>query len=167
MKSEQSIAIYEQYWQHARHVENELLSFTSFYAVIVAASFIYFEPNFKIPYIILIILSTFGFFINYTLRIPFIKFTFKAELIAINEFGLKNEYRRFFNNENKLFKDKYIGVYDIFALFYIGAITLAFYSLYSEICLSTILFMAFILIHLYNKRSLNKIREDILSFAKI
>lgn len=117
--------IYEQYWLHARHVQNERLWFTNIYAIIVAGSFAIMgltEISTAIKLAIvsfLFILSIIGFCLVYTLRIPFLKFALRTELIAINEFNLKDEYRRFFPKEGEIFsKDKLFDMPDIFEFFY-------------------------------------------------
>lgn len=164
MRTEDSRIVYEQYWQHARHVENELLTFTSFYAIIVAGSFIFLKSNSGIENTIIMIfvmfLSIFGFFFNYNLRIPFIKFILKAELIAIKELGLKHEYRRYFDSKGRLFEDKFIDTYDIFALLFITVTTFSFYVLLTNIFSITIC-IPFGLFHFYHRRDLSRIKEEI------
>jgi hypothetical protein len=164
MRKEDSRIVYEQYWQHARHVENELLTFTSFYAVIVAGSFIFLNPNSGIESTIVMIfvmfLSIFGFFFNYNLRIPFIKFILKAELIAIKELGLKDEYRRYFDIKGKLFKDKFIDTYDIFALLFIAVTTFSFYMILTNI-FSLAICIPFGLFHFLHRKDLSRIKETI------
>ena len=55
MEKEDSRIVYEQYFLQARHVENELLSFCSFYTAIVAASFIFLKSVSGIENIAIII----------------------------------------------------------------------------------------------------------------
>lgn len=164
MRTEDSRIVYEQYWQHARHVENELLTFTSFYAIIVAGSFIFLKSNSgtenTIIMIFVMFLSIFGFFFNYNLRIPFVKFVLKAELIAIKEFGLKNEYRRFFDTKGKLFKEKLIDTYDVFALLFIIVITFSFYVMLTNI-FSIAVCIPFGVFHFLHRRNLSRIKEEI------
>ncbi|MFC2002338.1 hypothetical protein ACFLV4_00055 [Chloroflexota bacterium] len=88
--------VYEQYWLHARHVESETWLFTSVYAIIMAAIFATVGADIsleiKAPVTLFgAILSFLGFFLVYTLRIPFLKFALMAELIAIKEFKIKDE----------------------------------------------------------------------------
>lgn len=141
--------VYEQYWLHARHVENETLWFTNIYAIIVAGSFailglteISLVINCAI-FLFLFILSIIGFCLVYTFRIPFLKFALITELIAINEFNLKNEYRRFFPIERESFpKDKLFDLHDIFEFFYTlmssMMIFLLIYTMCDEIVLASV-----------------------------
>ncbi len=164
MEKEDSRIVYEQYWNHARHIENELLSFTSFYAVIVAGSFVFIQPGTskENTFVMLFImaLSIFGFFYNYNLRVPFLKFMLKAELIAINEFMLKKKYRRFFEKEGRLFKDKFVDTYDIFAFLFIAVITFSVFMLMPKFY-SILICIPFLVFHFFHKKKLRGIKEQL------
>lgn len=116
--------VYEQYWLHARHAEHETWLFTRSYVIIMVAIFAVVSA--AIPLKIKVgltafgaLLSLLGFSVVYTLRIPFIKFALMAELIAINEFKIKDEYRRFFPKGDNIFpNDKWVDLHDILAMFY-------------------------------------------------
>ncbi len=119
--------VYDQYWQHARHVENQLHSFVGFYVLITGSALALSASIGEVGSVaaasFVFLLSLLGLFFNYNLRVPFIKFTLIAELIAINEFGLKGEYRRFFDPMGRLVRDKRIDTYDVFAaLFMLGTV---------------------------------------------
>ena len=94
------------------------------------------------------------------MRVPFIKFILKAELIAIKEFSLNNEYRRYFDGERKLFKDKFIDTYDIIAFLFISVITLCCYLLFKNIT-SLLVCIPFFVFHHFNRKMLDKIKESI------
>lgn len=91
--------VYEQYWKHARHVEEEMWSFTRIWALILTAIFTILGTDLptgaKVSAALFgALLSMLGFFIVYTLRIPFLDFFLTTEIIAKNEFELSDEYRR-------------------------------------------------------------------------
>lgn len=126
MDREAASRVYDQYWQHARHVENQLHSFVGFYVLVTGSALALSSSIGEVGGVaaagFVFLLSLLGLFFNYNLRVPFIKFTLIAELIAINEFGLKGEYRRFFDSKGNLVNDKPFDTYDIFAwLFILGA----------------------------------------------
>jgi hypothetical protein len=164
MEKGDSRICYEQYWSHARHVEKELLTFCSFYAVIIGAALIFLktdEFSENLPIILFIcILSIFGFFFNYNLRLPFIKFILKAELIAIKEFGLNSEYRRFFDSKGKLFVDKYIDTYDVIALFFVLVISLCSYIIFCNTYYA-FLCIPFLGFHIIHRIKLDRIKRTI------
>lgn len=142
--------VYEQYWLHARHAEHETWLFTSLYAIIVAAIFAIVGSGLaieiKISILIFgVILSILGFLIVYTLRIPFLKFALMSELIAINEFKIKAEYRRFFPANGKPFpKGKYLDLHDVLATFYSFLISIMMFILlrlyFNDLFIATIAF---------------------------
>lgn len=121
--------VYEQYWLHARHVENQVWSFTRIWALILTGIFTVVGsglPNeakaatagFGA------VLSLLGFFTVYSLRVPFLAFALTSEVIAINEFGLAPSYRRFFKSGVDFRDDKGIDMPDIL-LFVYGVIAAA------------------------------------------
>ena len=124
MEKEILCSVYEQYWQHARHAENNTWLYTSTSSIIMGA--IIALMGAEIPEemktgasLFGAILSFLGFGVVYTNRVPFLKFTHMAELIAINEFGLKDEYRRFFPGIHRAFlRDKWFDLHDVLATFY-------------------------------------------------
>jgi len=147
MKNENLKTVYEQYWLHARHAENETWLFTRSYIIIMVAIFAVVSA--AIPLKIKVgltafgaMLSLFGFFVVYTLRIAFIKFALMAELIAINEFQIKDEYRRFFPKGDNIFpNDKWVHLHDILAMFYstlTGVMIYISINLYKETLLAII-----------------------------
>ncbi len=120
-------AVYEQYWLHARHVELEMWLFNSFYAVLVGGVAAVLSADIQgitiaikvIVAVLAFVISLLGFLLTYSLRIPFLKFILLAELIAINELGLKESYRRFFKKGKKNFPgDKRIDIHDILSSLY-------------------------------------------------
>ncbi len=122
MERDTACRIYEQYWQHARHVENELLSFVALYTALVGGA-LYVSTQIGNgeragAAAFIGVLSVFGFLFNYNLRIPFVTFTHLAELIAIRELGLKREYWRFFAPQVPK-----IDTYDIFAVFFVLSVS--------------------------------------------
>lgn len=92
-------AVYEQYWRHARHNENEMWSFTRVWAVILAAVFASLgaeiDTGAKIGAAVFgIILSILGFSLVYTVRKPFLIYFWTVDLIASEEFEVPSKYRR-------------------------------------------------------------------------
>lgn len=95
--------VYEQYWQHARHVENQLWSFTRIWAVVLTAILTIVGTNLPVPaqagaVVFGFLLSLMGLFMVYTLRVPFLAFTIKSEAIVVNEFDVDISYTRFVND---------------------------------------------------------------------
>ncbi len=93
--------VYEQYWLHARHAENQRLWFTNIYAIIVAGLFAYMatkdiEDEKKIIILFfLIILSLFGYFVTHAWNMPFVDYSRLAEKISILEWKLNDNYWHF------------------------------------------------------------------------
>lgn len=177
--------IYEQYWFHARHQENQRLWFTNVYAVIVAGSFAYInaiENDFKVPLLIfLIILSFFGYLMTHTWNIPYVIFSRLAEEIAICEWNLPKKYQRFSEYGKGYKYSKYIGFGEKISVRTSGArIFICFYSLmiglfggllfqkkynltsYHQVLITVFLFALFYLYyHFYlESRSIGKIQSD-------
>ncbi|WP_267641054.1 hypothetical protein [Haloarchaeobius amylolyticus] len=95
--------VYNQYWKHARHVENQLWSYTRIWAVILTGIFTIVGSDLPTTAqagaaFFGVLLSFLGLFMVYTLRIPFIAFTLKSEALAIDQFDLDTEYTRFIND---------------------------------------------------------------------
>jgi hypothetical protein len=139
MNPDDAKVVYEQYWLHARHVERETWLFTSIYAVLIAAIFATMgstvEDGIKLGLLFFgIILSLFGYSIVYILRVPFFKFAYLSEVIAINELKLNDNYRRFFpvgssaGSEKKLYPDKIIDLHSILTCFFSILTGILFYS---------------------------------------
>jgi len=124
MQNENMRVVYEQYWLHARHAENETWLFTTVYGIIMAAIFAAvgaeISEGIKATVTLFgVIFSVLGFLLVYVFRVPFLKFALMAELIAIKEFKIKDEYRRFFPKEGKAFPEgKWFDLHDILAMFY-------------------------------------------------
>lgn len=126
--------VYEQYWQHARHVENQLWSFTRIWAVVLTAILTIVGTNLPVPaqagaVVFGFLLSLMGLFMVYTLRVPFLAFTIKSEAIVVNEFDVDISYTRFINDwvefdddgevaEVTLGNDKGIDMPDILSFVY-------------------------------------------------
>jgi len=137
--------VYDQYWLEARHVEHETWLFNSFYAAIVAGIFAVIGSDLPIEIKISMLIfgeifSILGFFVVFTLRVPFFKFVLMAELIAINEFKIDEEYRRYFPKKDKAYpKGKYFDTHDVLATFYSSMIgSMTFILLY--LCLNDLVF---------------------------
>ncbi|WP_178917059.1 hypothetical protein [Natronomonas gomsonensis] len=128
--------VYEQYWWHARHVENQVWSYTRVWALVLTAIFTITGTNLPddakaTAALFGGLLSLLGFFIVYSLRVPFLAFALKSELIAINEFGLEPGYRRFFENGLDFREDKSIDIPEILMLIYgLVSVGLVFISVY-------------------------------------
>lgn len=88
--------IYEQYWLHARHQENQRLWYTNIYAIIVGgiAGFTSFRPEWFLPALV-VGFSWLGFFICHGVRIPFLRYSRYTDVILWNHWNLGREYARF------------------------------------------------------------------------
>lgn len=109
--------VYDQYWTHIRHVEDEMWSFTRIWAVVITAIFGILGTELPTAAKIGtagfgILLSVLGFFVVYTLRVPFFDFLLTAELIARHDFGLQESYRRF-QDEPSSDLNKGVDVHDV------------------------------------------------------
>jgi hypothetical protein len=92
--------VYKQYWEHARHAENQLWNYTRIWALILTAiATILGSPiprNAKIAATSFgMILSFLGLLLVYALRVSYVAFTYKSEVVAVNEMGLHPEYTRY------------------------------------------------------------------------
>ena len=141
--------VYEQYWLHARHQENQRLWFTNIYAVIVAGLLAYigvFQKNlglFPIPYsrvwtyspieivlvLFLTILSILGYVATHSWNIPFAIFSRLAEEIAVCEWGLPAQYQRFSRYRTEYRHSKEIGFGRAWVRTSAARAFMAFYSL--------------------------------------
>jgi len=95
--------VYNQYWKHARHVENQIWSYTRIWAVVLTGIFTIVGSDLPTTAqagaaFFGVLLSFLGLFMVYTLRIPFIAFTLKSEALAIDQFGIGTQYTRFIND---------------------------------------------------------------------
>lgn len=90
-KSENLRKMFEQYWLHSRHLENERLWFTNIYAVVWAASLGFMSQQGRSIEltIFLLFLSYLGMLLCHSLRLPFIRHTRLAEIILRKEWQLK------------------------------------------------------------------------------
>jgi len=173
MDNEQLCRVYEQYWQHARHAEDNTWLFTNNYSIIMAAAIAIIGANLSEEMKVGIalfgaILSILGFGVVYTNRVPFMKFALTAELIALNEFHIKDEYRRFFPRDGKVFpKDKWFDLHDILSGFYsllAGIMTyfctkLCLKNLTVAIIAATIIVLLLLLVHFVVIRPKKYIKE--------
>ena len=92
--------LYQQYWEHARHAENQLWNYTRIWALVLTAiATILGSPlprNAKIAATCFgILLSVLGLLLVYALRVSYVAFTYKSEVVAINEMGVHPEYTRY------------------------------------------------------------------------
>ncbi|MFB6193619.1 MAG: hypothetical protein ABEI75_01015 [Halobaculum sp.] len=115
--------VYEQYWWHARHVENQIWSYTRIWAVVLTGIFAVVGSDLPssakaATALFGSLLSLLGFFVVYSLRIPFLAFALTSEVLAINEFGLPRQYRRFFKRGVDFRSDKGIDLPDILLAVY-------------------------------------------------
>lgn len=92
------IEVHNQYWEQLRHIEQEMWSVTRIWALILTAIFAFLGTNF--PRMARVgaaffgtVVSILGYFSVYTLRVPFLDYTWKIDLISHNEFDLDSEYR--------------------------------------------------------------------------
>ena len=85
-------SVYEQYYLHARHVENERLLFTNIFAAIVAGILAYMSQAGLTWYAcsFLILLSVLGLLMSHALRISFIKYSRMAEIVVRREWKLQD-----------------------------------------------------------------------------
>lgn len=150
MADENYRAVYEQYWLHARHCENNIWAFTRYSTFVIAAVFAAqgFE---KISLEIKVGVSLFGaalsivgFFAVYVHRVPFLRFALLSELIAINELKMGDKYRRFFPKNGKAYpQDKVIDIDDELAFFFssMAAIMVYLLMLHSGISSGCLLYL--------------------------
>lgn len=163
--------IYRQYWLQARHVENQRLWYTNFYAVLTAGTLAFLGTSVSreliwVPLVFLLLLALIGYLIGETLSFPYIFFSRFAEVIAIKELGLKSEYRRYYGK----FKRKPLSHHDLIQIFYsitsggvLGAIAAIFsgeqvLSILMGIGLTTILLLLY---YVYLKPQNKKVSEHI------
>lgn len=124
MSADHYRVIYEQYWQHARHNENQRLSFTQLYSVLVGVVLAFLtsrsELNLSLEislYVFLLILTILGYFIVYSLNIPSVIFSRLTEQIAVCQWNVPQQYLRWFT-ESPQRKTKRLHVAEIFIIFY-------------------------------------------------
>ncbi|OIB57726.1 hypothetical protein [Natrialba sp. SSL1] len=91
--------VYDQYWNHVRHVEEEMWAYTRIWALIITAVFTVLGSSIPIEAklgaaFFGVVMSVLGFFIVYLLRVPFLDFFLTTELIAKNDFELPASHRR-------------------------------------------------------------------------
>ncbi|WP_256297151.1 hypothetical protein [Haloarchaeobius salinus] len=115
--------VYEQYWWHARHVENQVWSYTRMWALVLTGIFTIVGTDLPddakgAAALFGALLSLLGFFVVYSLRVPFLAFALRTEVLAINEFGLDPGYRRFFESGLDFRDDKGIDIPEILMLVY-------------------------------------------------
>jgi hypothetical protein len=97
IKNENYQIVYENYWNHARHVEIERLSFIAGTVVMIAGAINVLGKNVVDEYKLLICLGmavfmVFGIFILYSLRAPFLRFIKIANCVAEQELKIDAKY---------------------------------------------------------------------------
>jgi hypothetical protein len=115
--------VYEQYWLHARHVENQVWSYTRMWALVLTGIFTIVGTDLPddakaAAALFGAMLSLLGFFVVYSLRVPFLAFALRSEVLAIREFGLDPGYRRFFENGLDFRDEKGVDIPEILMLVY-------------------------------------------------
>ncbi len=174
MDDENLRKIYEQYWSHARHQEVQRLWFTNIYAMIVTGAFAYFgaikrctEPLL----IFLILLSFLGYLLTYTWNIPFTIFSRLAEQIAICEWNLPKDYRRFTKYKRGYEFSELVSANTIFTGFYslmtgvfVGLFLQTIFKFCMQIASSIMLIVFLILLSFYKfylkSKSIDKIQNN-------
>lgn len=121
--TENARVVFQQYWLHARHVENHRLWLTNLFVIVfvgLLGSMAFIEQtSFYIP-LVGFMLSLIGLFTIHATRVPLLRFSHMAEAIMDSELGL-GEYRRFFHREAnslKETKDKAWSLHRTFVIFY-------------------------------------------------
>ncbi len=104
--------LYEQYWLHARHVENERLWFTNIYAALVAGVFVILgrldlsshniELVVRLSFLFLFALSLIGFFLTFSWTAAFTLFSRLAQNLARTAFGIPEKFDRFHYQISKI-----------------------------------------------------------------
>lgn len=116
--------VFEQYWLHARHVENQRLWITNILVILFGALLSFMAQAGVIWYISAfgLLLALFGLLMVHALRVPFLRYSRMAEAIMAAELGM-GKYRRFFVAQEKKgiaqVIDKLWGVHK----FYVGLFT--------------------------------------------
>lgn len=92
--------VYDQYWEHARHAENQLWNYTRIWALILTAIVTVLGSSLprtaKVGATAFgVLLSVLGLLLVYALRVSYVSFVFKSEVVAVNEIGLSPEYTRY------------------------------------------------------------------------
>ena len=115
MNSQESQTVYHEYMQHARHAENQRLSFATFFSAIFAAIVAYTakpDSSETISYLVfgfLFIFSLFGYFVTSVWSTAFVKFSRLAEYAAIKEFRLDSDLQRFSKHSKIISASKVFG----------------------------------------------------------
>lgn len=92
--------VYDQYWEHARHAEIQLWNYTRIWALILTAIVTVLGSSLprdaKIGATLFgVLLSALGLLLVYALRVSYVSFVFKSEVVAVKEIGLGREYTRY------------------------------------------------------------------------
>lgn len=120
--------VFEQYWLHARHVENHRLWLTNVFVAIFVGLIAYMAEKEVVWYLAAcgLVLSIFGLLMVHATRVPFLRFSRMAEIIMDVELGL-GRFRRFYRasereNVGKMRVaeriDKFFSVHRTYVLFY-------------------------------------------------
>ncbi|MFC4359325.1 hypothetical protein ACFO0N_15380 [Halobium salinum] len=117
------VCVYEQYWLHARHVENQMWSDTRIWALVLTGLFTVIGSNLprtaKASVALFgVVLSVLGFFLVYSLRLPFLAFALSSEAFAINELDLPRKYWRFFRSGSDSEAEKTLDMPHVLLLVY-------------------------------------------------
>ncbi|MBA7702505.1 hypothetical protein ES703_111274 [subsurface metagenome] len=88
--------IYEQYWLHARHQENQRLWYTNVYAILVSGLVVFmsYKEEWYLPALV-VGFSILGFFLCHSVRIPFLRYSRYTDVILWNEWNIGDKYARF------------------------------------------------------------------------
>jgi hypothetical protein len=116
-------SLYDQYYEHVRHIENEMWAFARIWAIIITGVFTIIGTD--LPTAAKLgaaffgaLLSVFGFLTVYALRIPFLDYYLTTDLIARDEFGMEARYRRFPDDPDARL-DKLFEVHELLVAVYV------------------------------------------------
>jgi hypothetical protein len=149
VKDEFKKTLFDQYWTHARHTEQELWTFTTVYSAIVGAIFAFSgtdaisdETRTGI-YFFGFVLSLLGIALIYCQYQAFLKFVLIAEAIALIEMKVDSQYLRFIGRESNYPHDKRVLTSDVLVLFYSAiSATLLFLAVHNWTSTSVYAFVA-------------------------
>lgn len=180
------ITIYEQYWEHARHVETERLSFTEIYSILVGGILAFLAVQIErnlfqeiLANIFLFILTIMGYSLVLGSNIEVVIFSRLTEQIAVCYWGIPKQDLRW-DTESKVRKRKQIYVADVFIFFYslmaslfvamlcyqVGCIfiTSEIISIITTLILTLITFLTLILLYnCYPKRDIVNVISEIVN----
>lgn len=167
--------VYEQYWLHARYQETQRLWFTNVYALIITGVFAYLatsglDNSLKVILLMfLTLLSLFGYLLTYSWNLPFTEFSRLAELIAINEWNLAEDYQRFSSYKKKIRANRlFVGFYSLMLGAFAALLFQTVYKMSNSgipdwviIVIGLIVFLGFYLFYCFClEKPINKIQEE-------